>query len=367
MSITGKYLRAWLPAYGWQVASRVWQRQGGKARHLIVAVCDHHEPRWKGPDEATARARVDYWRERYPRLAERYRDADGRHPQHSFFYPGEEYSPELMGGIDELVRAGLGEVELHLHHDGDTAQSLRAKIERYLAEYAAHGHFSRAPDGTPRYAFIHGNWALANGRPDGRWCGVDAELPLLFETGCYADFTFPSCPDPTQSKMVNAIYWPTGDLARRRAYDAGEPARVGASHDDRILLITGPIAVTRRAGKRTPRLEYADLTARDPVTVSRVRSWVAQGIAVQGRPDWVFVKLHTHGSPEHQAAALLGEGGTRLHDGLAQVCAERGLALHYVTAREMYNIARAAMDGQTGDPNDARDHVLRPPPIRGGL
>ena len=29
------------------------------------------------------------------------------------------------------------------------------------------------------YAFVHGNWALDNSRPDGRWCGIDAELPRL--------------------------------------------------------------------------------------------------------------------------------------------------------------------------------------------
>ena len=46
-----------------------------------------------------------------------------------------------------------------------------------------------------RYAFIHGNWCLANARKDRRWCWVDEELPLLFDTGCYADYTFPSAPE----------------------------------------------------------------------------------------------------------------------------------------------------------------------------
>ena len=31
----------------------------------------------------------------------------------------------------------------------------------------------------------------------------------------------------------------------------------------------------------------------------------------RGRPEWVFVKVHTHGAPEPQAASLLGEGGAR--------------------------------------------------------
>jgi hypothetical protein len=36
--------------------------------------------------------------------------------------------------------------------------------------------------------------------------------------------------------------------------------------------------------------------------------------------------------------------------------------LHYVTAREMYNIAIAAMDGKEGDPGAYRDYLLAPPP-----
>ena len=38
--------------------------------------------------------------------------------------------------------------------------------------------------------------------------------------------------------------------------------------------------------------------------------------------------------------------------------------LHYVTAREMFNIALAAMEGRQGDPGLFRDHLLPPPPTR---
>jgi len=36
-------------------------------------------------------------------------------------------------------------------------------------------------------------------------------------------------------------------------------------------------------------------------------------------------------------------------------------ALHYVTAREMYNIAKAAEAGMTGNPHQYRDFELAPP------
>ncbi len=35
-------------------------------------------------------------------------------------------------------------------------------------------------------------------------------IPLLFETGCYADFTFPAAPNESQPNIVNQIYWPVG-------------------------------------------------------------------------------------------------------------------------------------------------------------
>jgi hypothetical protein len=226
---------------------------------------------------------------------------------------------------------------------------------------------SRAiPDGRARYAFIHGNWCLANARSDGRWCGVAEELPLLFETGCYADFTFPAAPDESQPAIVNQIYWPEGDLARRRAYDqVGRGARVGERLDDRLLMIEGPLAFAIKPGRfPKPRIENAAVTADDPATPSRLRTWTRMRIGVAGRPEWVFVKVHTHGAPEKQAASLLGEGGRMLHEELTTRYNDGARwRLHYVTAREMYNVAAAAMDGKSGDPNEYRDYLLRPPPI----
>jgi hypothetical protein len=254
---------------------------------------------------------------------------------------------------------------LHLHHDRDDESKLREKIERYLNWYGERGHLSRDQAGHYRYAFIHGDWALANGRPDGRRCGVDAELPLLFATGCYADLTFPSCPDISQPNRVNEIYWPMGDLRRARCYENARVARVGEYFDDRILLITGPLALALGKNGR-PRLEYSALQACDPPTPDRVRTWVRQAIHVQGRPEWVFVKAHTHGASEQQAAALLGEHGHMLHRELTTRYNDGAhWILHYVTARELYNVARAAMEGHSGNPNDYRHYKLAPPPIRG--
>jgi hypothetical protein len=363
-----KNLDRWLPGYLRHVAESTVRRVTTPVtgvRHLLFAVCDHYEPLWGKADDATGLERVKAWAERYPAMANAFRDADGKPPQHSFFFPGEEYRPQYFDQLETLIRGGFGEVELHLHHHNATEASLRAELKDYLEWFAARGHFSRGEQGQVRYAFIHGDWALANARPDGHNCGVDNELQVLWETGCYADFTFPSIPNVSQPHVVNQVHWPVGDVSRRRAYEWSEPAEVGKSYDDRILMIQGPAAVGLKAKGAGVRLEYSALMSGDPPTEARVHRWVRQNIHVLGRPDWVFVKTHTHGAPEDEADMLLGGGSIEMHRALQQHYND-GVRwkLHYVTAREMYNIAKAAMAGCMGDPNQFRDFELPPPPIR---
>ena len=354
----------WLGAFAKQSLNQLLPERHAGPKHLLVAVCDHYEPLWGDADADRGELRVQRWLELYPRLCSGFRDADGRPPRHTFFFPGEQYRPQYLESLATLARAGLGEVELHLHHDGDDAEKLAHDLESFLHLYAQHGHLSRDGDGRLRYAFIHGNWCLANSRRDGRWCGVDSELSVLFDTGCYADFTFPSAPDETQPSIINQIYWPTGDVKRARAHEQGTPARVGDSKDDRILMIQGPLAIARRPGRPGLRIDSAALTARDPGTRSRLATWISRGIHVAGRPEWVFVKLHTHGAPDEQAASLLGEPGYEMHRQLARHYND-GLrfVLHYVSAREMFNIALAGMHGRSGNPNQYRDYALPPPAV----
>jgi hypothetical protein len=195
---------------------------------------------------------------------------------------------------------------------------------------------------------------------------VDEELQVLFDAGCYADFTFPSAPEDTQPPLVNQIYWPVGDLSRRRAYDRGERARVGQVYRDRLLLVEGPLCLTPRAARIPVRIENGTLDARNPPTAARLDAWVGQGIHVAGRPEWVFVKVHAHGAKESNAAVLLGPEARAMHRHLADRYNDgRQWVLHYVTAREMFNIALAAMEGASGDPSAHRDHAIPPPAAAG--
>lgn len=337
--------------------------------HVLLALCDHFEPGWSGdphhPGSAsasTSRNRVMTWRHRYPESVAKLRDASGLPPRHTFFYPGDQYAFDLVEPLAELVEMGLAEVEVHLHHDNDTRQTLADKLECTVDNLNQHGIVPYV-DGQPRWAFIHGNWCLANGRHDGAFCGVDDELDLLYELGCYADFTFPSAPDSTQPRIVNRVYYPRGDVRKRRAHERGRAAKVGEEDKKRVVCVQGPLGVCRRNGPGLPlRIDAGALTARDPATIDRLKTWVEQGISIRGRPEWVFVKLSTHGAPEDEASSLLGNRHRQFHEALSGWTQRIGIRHHYVTAREMFNIARAAMDGKTGNPAHYRDYKVPPAP-----
>ncbi|HLJ57175.1 MAG TPA: hypothetical protein VKT77_19210, partial [Chthonomonadaceae bacterium] len=127
---------------------------------VVLCVVDHFEPQaGSAPPEAADR-RLEAWTTRYPAVADRHRDSDGRRPPHSFFYPWDEYRREEMARLQELCSLGYGEIELHLHHEDDTEATLRAKIDAALVEYRGRGALSQWPDGRTAFGFIHGNWAL---------------------------------------------------------------------------------------------------------------------------------------------------------------------------------------------------------------
>ena len=99
--------------------------------------------------------------------------------------------------------------------------------------------------------------------------------------------------------------------------------------------------------------------------VTSRRAWIVstpgsrRRVQVPTRPDWYFVKLHTHGAPEGNQRVLLGEPMVRVPSVLARTAGEDpSFQFHYVTAREMYNLVRAAEAGWQGTVAAARDYEL---------
>ena len=326
------------------------RQASGTARpvsRVFVAVTDHFEP-FHQTDRTGALERMRRWRDLYPAAIAGFRDSSGRGPRHSFFYPVEQYDREVVEHVAALCRETGGEAEVHLHHENDTEATLRPKLVEGAQRLAEHGLLSRHPDGRPAFAFVHGDWALANSGPHGRACGVAHEIQVLMETGCYADFTFPSAPDPSQPRRVNSIYY-VRDTGSPDTLDHGPAARLGAPGPvDHLLLVQGVVALNWRRRKLglLPRVENSDLTEANPPTADRFQIWLRHAPRIAGLEDWAFVKLHSHGATPANSKVFLGPP---MHDFHRHLCedwaAQPGRVLHYVTAREMANVIHAVESG----------------------
>jgi hypothetical protein len=357
-----RHLDRWLVPYVIQAFKRRSPRPGAPV-HVLLCIADHFEPGHGGASAAQAREPVERWVRDYPRLFGEFRDSDGRPPRHTFFYPLEQYNPEHLDALAELCRGGFGEVEVHLHHQGDTPEQLRARLIAYKELLARrHGLLPRDKQtGEIVYGFIHGNWALDNSLPNGRCCGVNNELDILRETGCYADFTLPSAPGPTQTRTINSIYFAVDDPVRPKSHDRGIPVGTGTVPSNALMLIQGPLVLDwkRRKWGLIPRIENGCIQGNQPATIDRLDAWLRAGVQVSIRPDWYFVKLYSHGAPEWNQKVVLGEPMAAFHRALARKAGEDpSFQFHYVTAREMYNLARAAEAGWQGTVDEARDYEL---------
>ena len=329
-------------------------------RHLIFLFVDHFEP--GDPSDLEA------WAANYPRMAGKFADARGRPPRHTWFYDATD--PAVLNALGALCRAGYGEIELHLHHAFDTPDGFREKIETRKRLYAEHGALiTSGPKPVRTFGFIHGKWSLDNSRGDAH-CGVNNELQLLRETGCYADFTFPAW-GAMQPSMKNAIYYAADDPARPKSYDTGRRVAVGEKPSGDLMIFQGPGRLSGVPPKaaRIPGLAWlADrlmltcgVAAHQPATPSRIDRWVKANVHVAGQPEWVFVKVHAHGAREADFDAVFGQSAAAMHEYLNRRYNDGvNWRLHYVTAREAFNIVKAAEAGRTGDPDDYRDFGIAP-------
>ena len=363
VNIMNKLQINWLPGYIKSIRRR--PKLSGGLKHLVFCVVDHFEPFGYPQAREKNMQRLDRWLEDYPLSVQGLTDSYGNPVRHSLFCAAEDYAPDYMNKIQAFCEAGYGEVEVHLHHRNDTPDGVREKLETFRDQlHGSHGMLGTDKDGKPRYGFVHGNWALCNSRHDGDWCGVNEELSILKDTGCYADFTFPSAPDSSQPNLVNAIYR-AKDNSEGRGADSGELVTVGGDvDDDSLMIITGPLALNWQSRKwgLLPRIENADISRAHLPSVSRAGLWVEQNISVVGREEWVFVKLHTHGMVPYNSRVLFGDAMREMYEQLQSEYNDgENWALHYMTAREMYNVVRAAEAGEIGLPGEYRDYEIQRP------
>lgn len=360
-----KNFHIWGPSFIVSEIRRILDYRDAKSdMHIIFCIGDHFEPKWKNADPDTEKKRVERWVEKYPTLASVHRDSNGRPVQHTWFYAVEEYNPQCVDSLNKLCSQGYGEIELHLHHGNDTPEGLRLKLAKAKTEFSRHGVF-KTRDVTPRdaFGFIHGNWALNNARQGVHLCGVDNELKILRDAGCYADFSLPSAPHESQTRQINSIYYARDIPGKRKSHDKGIAVEVRGEENGDLMLIQGPLALNwkRRKFGLFPGIENGCIQQSSPGTPDRIDLWVRQHIHVQGRPEWFFIKLYCHGTQEVDEDSLLGAGAHRMFSYLEKKYNDGDhYMLHYVTAREMYNIVKAAEEGHTGSPFLYKDHIIKP-------
>jgi hypothetical protein len=358
-----KTLARLAPGLLWRAA----QPRSIRGSHVLIAVADHFEPTFamynRRNQLSQQREKLSRWCHRYPAAVTEYRDAEGFPFRHSYFLPAEDTDESLLPMLVEHCEEGWGEIEIHLHHGvdqpGNAAETRRVLTDfrDLLVRYRCLSQ--EAPGGPARYVFVHGNWCLAN---SGKYCGVDEELQILAETGCYADMTLPSAPDPSQITKMNSLHECTLPLHSRAAHRKGRDLTVGRPPKTFPIIIQGPLSVylgRDRRGIYRPRLDNAELSVSFPGSLERLVRWARTGISVRGNPDWIFVKLHCHGMDPKDSDALTGDIQRKFLKEITENSQDLGVSLHFVTAREMVNIALAACNGREGNPADFRDYRFK--------
>jgi len=337
----------------------------------VIGLADHFEPSivsgapGKRANPREQERRLEKWCHEYPAAVDAWRDDEGQPLRHTYFYPAEDYDEALIDRLAEHCHEGWGEIEIHLHHGveaPDTAENTTRALVEFRDALAARGCLARENGaGPPRYAFIHGNWALANS-DNGRFCGVDEEMQILADTGCYADFTLPTR-SSAQIGKINALYECALPLNQRAPHRRGFDLQCGRAPSTFPLIIQGPLMIDfgrRKRGWPLPGIESGELSGNNPPNLHRLQLWQEAAITVQGRPDWLFIKLHCHGMEPRDEMAMFGPSIQNFLQELVEGQENRTeYRVHFVTIREMVNIILAACDSREGNPGEYRDYRFR--------
>ncbi len=350
-------------------------------KHVLFCFIDNFEPTEPNPY-------YQPWIDDYMAMAANHVDADGRHPIHTYTllynpYPSHDVDA-VLNGLNIVTYEGYGEVDYHLHHGiaderqrsgAEATAEVVALTARALQIFNRHGAMLTAEE-VPQvaFAFHHGMAALDNSRLDA-WsfpddprrthCGCNWELRVLRQLGAYADFTFPTwgVMDPD---IKNSIFYVKDDEnpASYKDDDNIRLVEVNVPSFGDLMIIEGP-----KEGGGPTQIS----PTQGPGTLARFDTWVAKNVHIQGQAKWIFIRINTHGlgpdTYDISADAWLPEAWDLFFgptmDMFYHVVEDQyndgvNWKLHYVSAREMYNIAKAAEAGLTGDPNDYRDYLIKP-------
>ena len=186
-------------------------------------------------------------------------------PQRNF----PKYKPEYLDPLAKFTQDGIGDVDIHIHHNCEGEEKFLDKMCGFIEVYAKAwlAAAARRQNRVRLHSRQLGAGQLASRQT---WCGLNNEITLLRDLGCYADFTMPSGASPTQGRVVNQIYWVNDDLTSRARMIAGQVRTGQPGQGD--LLITGDGAAV--AQRFVPRLETGEIAWQDFPTPYRISRWL---------------------------------------------------------------------------------------------
>ena len=349
-----KWNAYWFPAYLQQVF--LTEGKTEQIEHLMFIVVDHYEP---GFDQNEAVKENEIWLHEYQKAVKGKVDSYGNRFVYNWFYPFDQKNDRVLQRLQQEVEQGAGELEFHWHKPCLTEQEYQLQLQeavRWFSQLGAFKASSKASDTNKnqqaRFAFIAGNWDLDNGRGTG--CGIDNEISQLVKAGGYMDMTYSTLGSPAQPRnIINQLYY-VEDTNDARSYEQGTRVKVGKpAPQSPFLMFQGPLSFHWDLT-----FEYGALESYALPSLKRIERWLESHIHVEGKPQWSFVKLYSHGI---QSPGIVKNHLGPMLDQLKMETQRRGIKLHYVSAREAYNIVRAAEAGLTGDPEQYRDYIHASP------
>ncbi|MBN2292942.1 MAG: hypothetical protein JXM70_10985 [Pirellulales bacterium] len=323
-------------------------------KHLIFIMVDHYEH--GGPKHLKRGARNnDAWCDKFQEISDKCHDNYGNRFRYTWFYPFDHHNDAIMQRLSNMALEGYGEIEMHWHlapSSGINRENYAEKLQEAITWYQKYGAMITV-DSPPKtaFAYIAGVWDLDASRPSEQSLGLTNQIQVLKEKGCYADFTFSTIGTPAQPSKVNSIYYVDDDPDLPKSYDTGIDVQVNNPTNDKLMIFQGPISITWNGA-----LEYGAIENDPRFHPKRISKWIDANIHVHGRPEWVFVKVYSHGAQSKEI--VLAHDMEWMLKCLKEECSRRGITLHFMTAREAYNVVKAAEDGKTGDPEEFRDFKI---------
>lgn len=312
--------------------------------HVYFSICDHFQPFAGFVSQEIAEHRVVTWQKEYTLCAQKHSDSHGNHPVHTFFYSEEDYNPHFTDELSKMVRDKIADVELMIPHQNETIPNIKRKIEEFRdVLFHHHGLLRKNNSGKIVYGFIHEYRAKKNNDKSNWFTNTSKRLSLLKETGCYADYSFPSDTNTIVPPVLNSIYFANVNSNEFHTNPTNYSAAKNVWSEKDLLFIQGSLFLNwnKRFWGMTPKIENGSLSHLNHFTPDRADLWVKKGIHINGIKNHIFIKLFTHGAIDHTIRYFFGENGLeQLWSYMEKNYINDKYELHYVSAFNMYEIIR---------------------------